>query len=155
MTGVINVLQDELNAGFPHLGGTRLSGCVPITERLLNRFTQKAILEILPDNQVVVKYGVVNARATISRVVALDPSPTLEIRLANVFMALALRAFWNLQFSHLTFVSFSGTRMLVDLAAIPQVAQWRHLWRYVDSMDIRSDSGKLDVCFQISIKESN
>jgi hypothetical protein len=117
------------------LRGSRAEGIIQISEPALNEVIALAsaggtvpTVQLMGDNQLEVRYGIVHARAELPTALETGPAPRLTVTLASVVVAWALRTVVRVPF-----VEFNGRLVTIDLAAVPALASYRALWPHVRS----------------------
>jgi hypothetical protein len=145
-------LERELAAGLPRLAGAHITGTVPVREVLLNeligelvapgapapvlrlldgnQFTLDAVLWILP----------FQVHATLVSV-DLDLNVTIALH-GHVLKRSAL----SIAARRLPFVrSGPGGSLIIAAGDVPAVARYRHVWRHLTHLGVRTYAGRL-VC---------
>jgi hypothetical protein len=141
-----------------HLGqltGTRAEGTIQISEAALNEVVSLAspgptvpTIQLMNDNRLEVRYGIVHARAQLPLALDAGPSPRLTVTLASIVVAWTLRAMLPS-----AFVEFHGRRVTVHLAAMPALAPYRAWWPHVRSARLATAPGVLRVGVTIAIDQ--
>jgi hypothetical protein len=142
-------LARDARAGFPHFPGMRLSGSIPVAQDVLNHVLSQ--IEQIPKglrvdidggNRVVVRFGVVQAAATLHSPAALD-GRTITLELASSIVA------WTVSQSlRAPFVSIRGRVITIDLARIPAVAPWQAVLARLERIVFSTQPGLLNVGFE-------
>lgn len=145
-------LKTEFDNGFPALRGTRIAGEIPLSQSVLNEILSHsapaagfASLELKEFNTIVVRIlGFLPLTATIVRV-----DPPLRI----VFhLPFAVRLAASMVQSRLpSYVRIKGGEAAVDLSAVPQLAQYPQVSKYVRITQLRTSSSRLIVSFEIEV----
>jgi hypothetical protein len=136
------------------LTGTRADGTVQISEAALNEVVSLAspghtvTIQLMADNRVEVRYGIVHARVQLPLSLDTGPAPRLTVTLASTVVAWALRAI-----VHSTVVEFHGRRVTVHLAHIPALAPYRAWWTHVRSARLATAPGVLRVGIGVVIDQ--
>lgn len=143
-----NVLTREAASGFPGLAGARLRATIPISEVLLNEALRRVpgvpagvVLDLQPDNRVVVRYGLVHARATLAPEVRVgDGPPQVVVELASTVIA------WTLTQALRTRVArIEGRRLTIDLGGVAALDGFRDHWRHLERVRLQTTAGYLHV----------
>ena len=142
-----------IQSRLPLVSGTHLEATVLVAETTVNELvriaTQRDVtVEVLEQNGIVVRYGVFQARAILPAHLDPGPSPRLSVSLSSTMVALALRAALRQPF-----ISIHGRRVTIDLAAIPPLAEWRELWRYLAALDLSTNPGLVRARFRLAIDQ--
>jgi hypothetical protein len=137
------------------LTGTRADGTIQISEAALNEVVgfaspghTGATIQLMNDNRLEVRYGIVHARAQLPLALDTGPAPRLTVTLASTVVAWTLRALLPS-----TFVEVQGRRVTVHLAAVPALAPYRALWPHVTSVRLATAPGLLRVGVGIAIDQ--
>ena len=138
------------------LNGSRIEGTIQISEAALNdvlgrsRAGQTRVaISVLPENMLLVTYGIFRERVELPRTIAPVDSPTVTVQLASWSVAVGLGVFVRQPY-----IRVQGRRVTIDLAAIPALERWRGVWKHVDVMTFRTAAGILRVGFAITVDES-
>jgi hypothetical protein len=147
------LLAHQLQQGLPDLRGARLHGAVPLRQDVVSSLLAGAPaplrdvqLEIQAGNRLVVRYGVVQATATLDEAVATGASPRIGIRLASTVLAFALR-----QVLRLPYVHVDGRQVTIDLGAVPALAEYRAVWPHVRDVRLVTSPGVLVIGFAVQV----
>jgi hypothetical protein len=141
-------LEREMAAGLPRLTGARIRGTVPMTERLINELLPPGVpaseLRLLDDNQFTL-----NALLWIlpfqvhATLVSVDVGLNVTIELHGHVLK---RSAISIAARRLPFVrSGPGQSLIIAAGALPAVARYRHVWRHLTHLAIRTNRGTL-VC---------
>ena len=137
------------------LTGTRAQGTVQISEAALNELVGLAshghtppTIQLMHDNRLEVRYGLVHARAQLPSAIEPGPAPRLTLKLASVVVAWALRAVLRSPF-----IEFHGRLVTVHLAAVPALGPYRALWPHLTSARLATSPGVLRVGLDIAIDQ--
>ena len=137
------------------LTGTRVEGTLQIAEQAINDVLAHAttghmrpVLELQPDNTVLVRYGMLHAHATLPAAMAPGESPQLTLVLKSLMVAVALRAVVHRPYIHL-----HGRHLTIDVAGIPGLESWREWWRHVHHVSVETAPRTLRVQFAVSVNE--
>lgn len=137
------------------LAGTNITGLVKLSATAANELlgqegspVQGATVAFEPDNQVVFRYGVLHARATLREEIDTGTSPRITLVLASVLVAFALGTLVRLPY-----LQVSGRDVTIAIGDLPALGPLRALWSHVTRARIRAESGALAVEFTVSIKE--
>jgi hypothetical protein len=141
-------LEREMAAGLPRLTGARIRGTVPMTEQLINELLPPGApaseLRLLDDNQFTLNALLwilpIQVRATL---VSVDVGLNVTIELhGHVLKRNAL----SIAARRLPFVrSGPGQSLIIAAGELPAVARYRHVWRHLTHLAIRTGRGTL-VC---------
>ena len=147
-------LEREIAEGLPRLAGARIAGTLPVSERLLNELIPRGApvseLRLLDDDQFAVTGSVWNLpRFQVeARLVSVDLELNVTLELQG--HPLKRRAF-ELVASRLPYVRRGPGRSLVVAAgALPAVARYRSVWRYLTHLAVRTRRGALVCDFAFS-----
>lgn len=138
------------------LTGTHAAGTVQMKEQALNDVMRlltpdastHATVQLQPDNTVLVRYGLLHARAQLPSVVTEDELPRVTFRLASVLVAWGIKAA-----VHRPFLQVHGRFVSIDLSAVPGLSAWRDLWVYLRRLSFEVVPGALRIGFEVSINE--
>jgi hypothetical protein len=126
---------------------------VQIAERALNELlvigvgsSTHTVVELLPDNVVVLRRGVFHARAALPLIATPSSNPRVTLQLASVIVAMALKAF-----AHHPSLEIHGRQLTVDLTQVPALQPWRDLWRHVERLTLETAPGALRVGLEAGI----
>ncbi len=105
-----------------------------------------ATIAIGTGNQVTVHYGMLHARATLEPELEIGRAPRLTVTLASFMVAVALRAALRQPY-----VTLSGRRLTIDLAAVPALAPMARYWPHLRRVAITTADRtvRLDVSIRI------
>jgi hypothetical protein len=95
---------------------------------------------------VLVRYGVVHARAELPAAIEAGPSPRLTLRLASVLVAMGLKAVVRQPYIHI-----HGRFLTIALADVPALHPWRDGWRHVKQIRFATAPGALRVGVAVAI----
>ena len=130
---------------LPGLTGSRVQATLQIAERAINDVlalivgaSTHPVVELLPERTVLVRYGLLHARAELPP--SLTSDARLSLHLASLLVAMALKALVRQPFVHV-----HGRHLTIDLAAIPALHPWRDLWRHIDQLTFETVPGALRV----------
>jgi hypothetical protein len=139
------------------LNGSNIEGTIQISEAALNDVLSRSRanrtrveISMLPENVLLVTYGIFRERVALPRAVALADSPTVTVELASWTIATGLGVFVKQPY-----IRVRGRRITIDLAAIPALQRWSELWKHVRTMTFRTAPGALRVGFAMTVDESN
>lgn len=107
-----------------------------------------ASVELGGGNRVRVRYGRLHAEATLPANVELGRSPRLTVVLSSIVVALSLRVLLSQPF-----ISVQGRRVIVDLAAVPELAAVSPFWRHLREVRLSTSPNALQVSFDVEITE--
>lgn len=138
------------------LAGSHASGTLQIDTRAINDVlallagtpSSAPSLELMPNNTVMVRYGVLHARAELPQRVRFEQSPRLSVRLASLLVAWAIKAAVRQPFVHI-----HGRQLTIDLAAVPALSGWRDLWKYLHQLSFETTPSALRVGFVVMVNE--
>lgn len=136
--------------------GTHAAGTVQVDEQALNDVMRlltpdastHALVQLQPDNTVLVRYGLLHARAHLPATVTADELPRVTVRLASVLVAWGIKAAVRRPFLHV-----HGRFVSIDLSAVPGLSAWRELWAHLRRLSFEVVPGALRVGFVVSINE--
>ncbi len=155
MNVFMTMLQREASAGFPGLAGARLHGSVPLSQRVINDALRQVrgvppgfALEVQPDRRLMVRYGLVHARAVLDPEVRMtDGGPQITLDLASTVLA------WTLsQALRLKGVRIAGRRVTIDLGALDGLEAYRHYWRHLERVQLQTTAGRLHVDIALAVR---
>jgi hypothetical protein len=138
------------------LTGTHAAGTVQMAEQALNevmrRLTPAAsthtLVQLQPGNTVMVRYGLLHARAQLPSAVTEDELPRVTFRMASVLVAWGIKAAVRRPFLHV-----HGRFVSIDLSAVPELSAWSEWWRHLRRLSFEVVPGALRVGFVVSINE--
>ena len=147
----MDALLRELASGAPRLRGTTLDAVIHIAESDLNELMASLsptalTLEIQPDNRIVARHGVLHGTVLLPRSSDLSRGPELTFLLASSAVAFALKHTLKQPFLHVR-----GKHVIVNLAGIPALRQYRELLRYLTRVEIVTARRGLAVRLQVSV----
>lgn len=135
--------------------GTELHGAISISEKALNELLNSpgspgrgATITVGRDHDVVVRYGLLHARARLPRAIEVGHAPRLTFVLDSTLVALALRAAVRQPY-----INISGREVTISLADVPALYRFRDRWRYLSSAGLRTKDRAIVVDCAVSIKE--
>ena len=136
--------------------GSRATGTLQIQVHAINevlatlagRSSTAPLLELDAQNVVTLRYGVLHARAELPRQVGDPQSGRITVLLASLVVAWALKAAVRQPFLHV-----HGRRLTIDLAAVPALAAWRDLWRYLQQLTFETTPNGLRVGFLVAVND--
>jgi hypothetical protein len=105
-----------------------------------------ATLELGPDNQVVVRHGIVRATATLRQAVDMGSSPRATVTLASVIVAMGLKALLREPY-----IQVRGRELTIHLAAVPALEPFRPIWPYVRRIEVTTERGRLRLHFELIV----
>ena len=148
---MIQLIQEEVAAGFPHIAGGRVAGTLRVTQAPLNGALRRLrnlppglTLDVHDDNRIVIRYGVVQATMVIVEDVQLgDGGPRLQLMLTSVLVALALRAVVRTPA-----IFISGRAITVDLAALDRTGRLQPYWALLRRARLRTTPGHIHIEFE-------
>jgi hypothetical protein len=139
------------------LDGSVAEGTLQISEVALNEIAALSVegstqptIELMPRNVLMLRYGVLHARAELPRVVGPEHPSRITLRLASLLVAMALKAVL-----HRPFVHVRGRYLTIDLANIPALKAWRDLWKHLTMLTFESTPGGLRIGFRLHVRESS
>jgi hypothetical protein len=140
---------------FAQLAGSHASGTIQIAESAINELlhlaapgrADKATLELLPRNRVVVRAGIFHAHAELPSAIGPRALPHITFRLASVLVAWGLKAF-----VHAPFVHIHGRSLTIDLVAVPAPEPWHEAWRHLQQLTFATVPGALQIGFVIAVQ---
>jgi hypothetical protein len=139
------------------LSGSRAEGTLQIAESAINEALAQNVghgrhpmLEMQPDNIVLVRYGVFHAHARLPRSADVDASPVVTLRLASLTVAWGLKVF-----VHQPFIHIHGRQLTIELAAMPVPPPWNDWWRHVRHLTFETVAGALRIGFTLDIRAEN
>jgi hypothetical protein len=135
--------------------GTQVAGALKISEAAMNELlntkgspARGAAISVAPDNEVVFRYGVLRARATLIGVIDVGAAPRLRLRLASLFVGVALSAALRQPY-----LRVNGREVTISLADVPALHGLREVWPYVKSAGFRTDGRAIVMDFTFSVTE--
>jgi hypothetical protein len=105
-------------------------------------------VQLLDDNRLEVRYGVVHGRAELPLALDLGPAPRMTVKLESRVVAWALSALVRVPF-----VEFHGRLATIYLAAVPALTPYRALWPHLKSARFATAPGVLRVEVGLSIDQ--
>jgi hypothetical protein len=144
-----------MTSRLAQLSGTDLHGTLQIADHAINEIiallrsdtSRHLTLEVCPHNIVIVRYGVLHARAELPDAMAPGPTPRITVHLLSWLVAMALKVTVRQPFLHV-----HGKHLTIELAAIPAPHAWRDLWRSVRRLTFETVSGAVRVGFVVEVK---
>lgn len=155
MNGLLTVLQREAAAGFPGFAGARVQATVPLTQVLLNDLLRRLdgvppglVLDVQPDNRVVLRYGLVRATVALApEALVGDGPPQILLELESTMIA------WTLSKAiAVPGVRFSGRRVTIDVGALERLAPYRDYWRYIERLHLHTTAGVVHVELEAAVR---
>jgi hypothetical protein len=144
-----------MTARLAQLRGSHAAGVIQITELAVNEVIGLArrdgavpTVQLMGDNRLEIRYGVVHARAELPLAIDLRPAPRMTVKLESRVVAWALNAVVRLPF-----VEFDGRLVTIDLTAVPALAPYHALWPHLKSARLATAPGVLRVEVGLSIDE--
>ena len=138
------------------LSGTHAEGTLQFAATAINELMARSrpghahpVLELHPDNEVLLRYGLVHAHARVPRMVELNGAPHVTLLLRSLLVALALRAV-----VHQPYIHIHGRHVTIDLAAVPALAPWREMWRHLRQVEIETSPEALRVRFAVAVADT-
>jgi len=135
--------------------GTRIEGTISVSSAALNELLatddsplRGATLEVAPDNQLVVHYGLLHATATLPEAIDTGASPRVTLTLASLLVAMGLKAALRQPY-----VEVRGRRLTISLADVPQLRPMRELWPCVRRVDLSTDRDAIRARIVFSTNE--
>ena len=148
-------INGQLTARLAQLRGSHAEGVIQISELAVNEVISLArrggavpTVQLMGDNRLEVRYGVVHARAELPVALDLGPAPRMTVKLESRVVAWALGAVVRLPF-----VEFDGRLATIYLAAVPALAPYRALWPHLKSARFATAPGVLRVEVGLSIDQ--
>ena len=136
--------------------GTAVRGDIKMAESAINELLNAprsplrgATLALMDGDEVVLRYGVLHARARLPRAIEVGSSPRVTLVLASVLVAVAVRAVVRLPY-----IEVSGREVTIRLADVPALGHLREVWPHVTSAGLRTQSRTLALNFTFSVKEA-
>ena len=114
--------------------------------RIMARRATPPVIELLPANGVMLRYGLLHARLELPATVDAAGLPKITCVLASVLVAWGLKAFVQEPF-----LEIRGRHLTIDLAAVPALAEWRDLWKHLRGLTFATAPGALRVGFVIEV----
>jgi hypothetical protein len=153
-TTVIQLIKEEVAAGFPHLSGARVTGTLRVTQaaldgelRRLRNLPLGLTLDVHGDNRIVAHYGVLRATAVIAEDVPLgDRGPRLQLVLTSALVALALRAVVRTPA-----IAIHGRAIAVDIAALDRGRAQQPYWALLRRARLRTTPGQIHIEFEAAV----
>jgi hypothetical protein len=154
MERIVDLLQREASSGFPRLGGTRLTGTLPLRESVINDAIRRSpqmppglAVEILDSNRLVARYGFVHATAVLDEQVRVGrEAPQISFELASVMVAWALK-----QALRLPAIRVEGRRVTIDVGALGTVDARHPYWSHLRQVRLRTTPGQVHVDFEVGV----
>jgi hypothetical protein len=150
----MNALVRDLEAGGAGLRGTRAHGIVRVGEAELNNALASAAaarsgvkLEILAENRILARFGIVHATVALPPVSDLAQSPALTFALGSTAIAWGLKRVLKQSYVHI-----HGRHVTVALDALPVLRPYRELLRYVREVEMTTTAQVLTVRFRVAIE---
>ncbi len=149
------ILKREAANGFEGLAGARLRATVPLSQVVLNDVLRQVrgvpqgfALDLQPDQVLMVRYGLVHARAVLDPEVRMGGgAPTITLELASTVIA------WTLSRAlRLEGVRFAGRRVTIDLGALDGLHGYRAYWRHLDSVRLQTTAGYLHADLAVAVR---
>ena len=144
-----------MTARLAQLRGSHAEGVIEISELAVNEVISLArrgegvpTVQLMGDNRLEVRYGVVHARAELPVALDLGPAPRMTVKLESRVVAWALGAVVRLPF-----VEFDGRLVTIFLAAVPALSPYRALWPHIKSARFATAPGVLRVELGLSIDQ--
>jgi hypothetical protein len=113
---------------------------------LVGTTSTRPAIELLPNNIVVVRWGVLHGRVALPRTTSPAESPRLTLTLASTLVALTLKAV-----VHRPFIHIHGRHLTIELARVPALAPWRDLWKHLEQLTFETAPGELRVGLLIAV----
>jgi hypothetical protein len=133
--------------------GSHVEGTIAVSAAAVNEILRTSgppladvTLELRPGNQLIVRYGILHASATLEPEIEAGASPRVAVTLASFAIALALRAAVRQPF-----LSFSGRRLVINLAEVPALAGARGLWPHLRQAGFSTDEAGVRVDLIVDI----
>jgi len=133
--------------------GTHVQGTVNVSEAALNELLSSAgsrlrgaTLRIGPDNQVVVRHGIVRATATLPQAIDMGSSPRATVSLASVIVAIGLKALLREPY-----IQMHGRELTIHLAAVPALEPFRPIWPSLRRIEVTTERGRLRLHFELIV----
>lgn len=147
--------ESNASSSFEQLVGTEVEGVLKVSEAALNELLhiegsplRGARLTVTAGNQVVVRYGVLHARAGEPQIVWVGSSPRLILSLTSLIVALALKAALRQPY-----VEVHGRRLVIHLQDVPALSGWRNLWSHFRRLEVALDGAGVRLQFGLTITE--
>lgn len=142
-------LLAEAQSGFPNLQGTRLTGAIPIPQAVLDELltpvaSGQLTIRCENDNRVAPRYSGIPLPP--AKIVGVDEALTVTLR----FPTWARPALWIASRRNPRYVRFASDYVHIDVGAIPGVAAYRYIWKYL-SLSLSSQAGMLVIRFRVDI----
>jgi hypothetical protein len=135
--------------------GTQIAGALKTSEAAMNELLNAkgsplrgGTISLAPDNEVVFRYGVLRARATLIGVIDVGAAPCIRLRLASLFVGVALSAVLRQPY-----IQVNGRQVTISLTDVPALNRLRDLWPCVKSADLRTEGGAIVMVFTFSVTE--
>jgi hypothetical protein len=147
-------LEREFTEGLPRLSGADISGTLPLSEWLLNEMIPHggpiSELRLLDGNRFTVRsslWHLLRFRLQ-ARLLSVDVGLNVTLELQGHLLK---RRALELVASHFPHVSRGpGHSLIVAAGEFPAVARYRHLWRYLTHLALRTRQGTLVCDFAFS-----
>jgi hypothetical protein len=135
------------------LTGTDIDGTVRISEASINELLNDehsplrgATISAAPDNELIVRYGIIRARVVLPRTLDVGSAPQVRLRLASVLIALGLKAAIRL-----SYVRIDGREVTIFIADIPALRPLHQVWQHVKSASLRTEGSAVVMDFRFSV----
>jgi hypothetical protein len=135
------------------LVGTDIAGALAITEAAINELLKSerspaagATISVEGDNQVVLRYGLLRARAALPRAIDVGDAPRVKVVLASVLVGLALSAAVRQPY-----IQVRGREVTLLLADIPALQSLRDVWPHVKAAGLRTEGTRVVMDFRFSV----
>jgi len=146
-------MTDPIQHWIEGLSGSRLEGTFRLSAAGINDLLARAAgggtvpdVTLLPENRLVVQYGVLQVGARLEPVVRTRPAPQITLVLDSMMLA------WGLRLAvQKPFLQVRGREVTLDLGAIPALASWRDVWRHVRAAELATAPGALLVRLDVAI----
>ena len=151
---MIELIQQEIGSGFPHLTGAQVAGTIRVTETALNEALRRLrqvpaglALEIRGGNEVALRYGVLQTTAVIVEEVELKAgAPRVRLAITSGLVALGLRAVLRGPA-----LRMDGRYLSVELAALDSTAGLRRYWSLLRRARLRTTPGQVHIEFEAAV----
>ena len=138
-----------------HFFDTHVAGALKLSEAALNELlnttespVRGATISVAPDNEVVIRYGMLHARVTLPHVIDVGAAPRVRLRLASLLVGVAVSAALRQPY-----IRVSGREITIALADVPALHGFREMWPYVKSAGLRTDGRAVVMDFRVSVTE--
>ena len=166
----LEILRHLQTTGFRDLGGTRISGTVPVSERLINEIVASAVrtdgpvrevrIHPTPGNALSVRVvprasllPAITVRLEIERQPELPASPVLILRMATMGGLLGLAgAALPIAGMLPPGVGLEGDRIVVDVRAIAADRGAADVLKYVTGLQLHTEEGRAVLHVDLSIQ---